>query len=92
MRCKQGDLAVIVKSWAGNEGKIVKCVRSFNGSLLNPDGSFLEGVIWEVDENLKTWDGTFGKNAPDVYLRPIRPSEGQDETLSWKDVPHKEFA
>jgi hypothetical protein len=24
---------------------------------------------------------------PDDWLRPIRPSDGEDETLSWKPVP-----
>src|SRR5574337_462291 len=27
LNCKQGDLAVIVRSYAGNEGKVVRCPR-----------------------------------------------------------------
>ena len=27
MNCKQGDIAIVVKSFAGHEGKIVRCIR-----------------------------------------------------------------
>ena len=27
LNCKQGDLAIVIRSHAGNEGKIVTCVR-----------------------------------------------------------------
>ena len=92
MRCKQGDLAVVVRSTAGNEGKIVKCLKLTHGRLFNPNGSYVEGNLWEIEPELKTWSGSRSHLAPDIQLRPIRPSEGQDETLSWKDVPQEELA
>ena len=86
MNCKQGDLAVIVRSYAGNEGKIVQC---------------LEFVMFEFVQGIypswitaPTISDIYGRDCPvpDAHLRPIRDQDGQDETLTWLDVPSKEIA
>jgi len=94
MNCKQGDLAIVVRSKAGNEGKICTCLK------LHPPGydgmNLFCGPIWETDIKLNTvWndDGStapVGRCIPDENLRPIRDNPGQDETLTW--APHKETA
>lgn len=60
MNCKAGDLALIVKSMAGNEGKVVTCLEYLgapganlvlagdNNTTLLLDG----GGWWRVDRNL----------------------------------------
>ena len=87
LNCKQGDLVVMVRSSNGNEGKVFTVLR-FIGAVDGFDGS----DYWETDLELPTRLGGSFAVARDSYLRPIRPSNGQDETLSWIDVPNKEFA
>lgn len=88
MNCKQGDLAIVVKSYGGHEGAIVRCVRiSEYKSFYRPDGKIVNFDAWELDRKFMGWDGGMTNICPDEYLRPIRPSEGADETLTWKAVP-----
>ena len=92
MNCKQGDLAIFVKSTAGHEGKIVRCVEyAGKRELLWPDGK--KGVCdcWVTEPRLPGWKGT-AKDCytPDDFLRPIRDNDGQDETLTWARLPKKE--
>lgn len=72
MRCKVGDLALIIRSLAGNEGKVVTCLEFIGIApgavrhggetlLLHTDGS----GWWRVDRNLNmfqvnpvTYEGT----------------------------------
>lgn len=68
MKCKQGDLAIIVKSWAGNEGKIVRLLR-FVGEV---QGMAFDNR-WEIDRHLPTCRGRTVNTFPDAWLRPIRP-------------------
>lgn len=75
MNCKQGDLAIVVYSTAGNEGKLVRVLR-FVGNVRGWVGD----DRWEV-ENLPAtgmsaiggweWSGTLR----DCRLMPIRPPE-----------------
>ena len=74
LRCRRGDLAIMVKSWGGNEGRIVRCVR-----LADPhewDGAY-GGPRWVVDrpvpDNFLT--------VPDDFLRPLRGDVQHDEAL-----------
>jgi len=83
MNCKQGDLAVIVNvsnpKHAYLIGRIVKCISP----VVSWDG--IAG--WSVDLP-STWP--FALGVADKNLRPIRDSDGQDETLTWQPVPAKE--
>jgi hypothetical protein len=87
MNCRQGDLAVIVHSVAGNEGKVVQCLRAVMARVRKADGSRLIGVCWEVDRHLPAFDGTSTNIVPDSYLRPLRNGPGMDETLCWAGLP-----
>ena len=91
MNCKPGDLAILVRSDSGNAGKIVRCVRLHPNTGLDADGRSLGRVSlhprWVIDPPLP--NGAWGLifTAPDVYLRPIRDSDGTDETLLWAGKP-----
>lgn len=93
MNCKQGDLAIIVKSYAGNEGKVVRCVEYLGevGWLSVFTGQIEYVPTWGIDVPLP---GVEGADWPipaiaDYQLRPLRPDEGDDETLSWVGKPKK---
>ena len=78
LNCKQGDLAVVVRSVAGNEGVVVRCLE-----LTKRPCWFMTkipGPVWRVDRLLP------GRNFPtdivaDCQLRPLRDSDGEDEML-----------
>lgn len=80
MNCKQGDLAIIVKSLAGNEGKIVRCLELETNGVKGMNKNIK--VWWKTDTDLncsypdngKTYETT--RYAPDEWLRPIK---GLDE-------------
>ena len=81
LNCKAGDLAVFVKSTAGNEGKIVLCVRYLGViTLSNQNGHFL-APAWEIDTHVPSWTGKLVNIISDEYLRPIRDQDGEDEML-----------
>lgn len=86
MNCKPGDLAVIVRSTDGQAvGRFVECLQM--------DGNHSEfGPIWRVrteGRGIVTIHGTLAivLHMPDAWLRPIRPDEGEDETLTWAGKP-----
>lgn len=81
MNCKPGDLAIIVKSLAGNEGKIVRCVR-----FIGDDENFLHGDRWEVDVYLPNSVGGFSNTSPDAFLRPLRGDLLNDEITTSKEL------
>jgi len=94
MNCKQGDLALIVQSSYGHEGKIVRCVELYVGYSTyrgKRSHSPLEAIVWLIDTPLQKGDKV-NNLANDCCLRPIRDQDGQDETLTWLDVPSKEIA
>lgn len=88
MNCKQGDLAVVVRSWAGNEGRIVRCVRLATfGEILT--AGFRDVPTWVIDQKMPSRMGFKVHLAEDEKLRPVRDSPGEDETLRWAEVPSK---
>jgi hypothetical protein len=75
LNCRPGDLAVIVRSTAGNEGKIVRCLQ-----LVMAAGPFGFGPRWITDPPvLSSWN----RPVPplDACLRHLRDSDGEDEML-----------
>lgn len=81
MNCKQGDVAIIVRSpKGGNVGKSVTCLE------LLPAGServrLSWGPLWRVDRQL-TYINEIGFEhkksvCPDMCLMPIRPAEDEE--------------
>lgn len=82
MNCKPGDLAFMVRSQAGNEGRIVLCIRlsPFDG-LIAPGGVSNKGDVWEIEPPMRAWDGSMTSHALDRNLRPIRPGDISDEEV-----------
>lgn len=77
LNCKQGDLAFIVKSYAGNEGKVVQCLRLVAGG-----SDWIEdGPRWEIDRGVPSKAGYLVFSVADSCLRPLRDSGGEDEML-----------
>jgi hypothetical protein len=88
MNCKQGDMARIIRSEAGNRDKIVQCVRAVGPkNVLWPDDRFTVEFMWEIDRELPRMDGRMTKMLPDSVLRPIRDQPGQDEMLRIAGLP-----
>lgn len=88
MNCKPGDLAVIVKSAAGNEGRIVHVVdKARYGYGIDAYGDM---PIWWVRSAGTPMPGTVFSasefNFPDAWLRPIRPPSQEDETETVKEM------
>lgn len=88
MNCKKGDLAIIVKSWAGNEGKIVRClhldaVRSRYENVAPGGFCYPPEPIWIIDRQIYGWDGSMSDYIADSQLRPIRDpgDDAVDEML-----------
>lgn len=91
MNCKPGDLAFVVKSVVGNEGKIVRCLRLLTEAEARRE-NWRRRPMWEVDGLLLDTDGCLEPRAADDCLRPIRDpgDDARDEALNWLPVPHKE--
>lgn len=91
LRCKQGDLAVVVKSAHDNEGQIVLCVRLVNSYLQSTPGREVYATDgWEIDPPIPSWGGPGGCwIVPDSSLRPIRNPglDAVDQTLEWVGAP-----
>ena len=88
MNCKPGDMAIFVKSFAGNEGKIVTCIRLATQQELHAVNYTTEnGPVWITDTELPTTNqGISLAFAIDDYIRPLRDpgDDAEDETFSWK--------
>lgn len=52
MNCKPGDLAVIVRSMAGNEGRIVQCIRLAGPGEFPREGIF-GGPRWVMNQQIR---------------------------------------
>ena len=83
MNCKQGDLAIVVRSVCGNEGKIVRCLKLYPAGTDGMDKSL--GALWETDGTFKTVmygtqiDAELTRFAADSRLRPLRGDLSNDE-------------
>lgn len=95
LNCRPGQLAVKVKADPGDEipiGAIVRCMNVVPEVMLNT-GEVVEGD-WNVEfRGSSVKAGTdYLWICSDAYLRPIRDTDGEDETLSWLPSPTKEIA
>ena len=66
MNCKKGDMALIIKSRAGNVGKVVTCLE-FVGAL----EGWSAGDLWLVDKKLPANIGCPDPYVSDAWLMPI---------------------
>lgn len=102
LRCRPGDLAVVVKALSIPEhvGRFVIVERLADSSEYA--SGYVNGAVWAVRSAagglLKCWFPS-GRIAyvpvvfcADAHLRPIRPNEGEDESLSWAKPRIQEFS
>jgi len=73
---KAGELGIIVRSMAGNEGVIFTCLRVIDSFKFEELG-FLRTV--EIDRVLKSKQGRPVSHLPIAWVRPIRDTDGADE-------------
>jgi hypothetical protein len=93
MNCKPDELAVMVRSAAGNEGRIVRCLRLATlNELLEANWNRRAGPVWVVDQILRTSHHRMAPLANDAWLRPIRPGDISDEEVRDLYSPIKEAA
>jgi hypothetical protein len=92
MNCKPGDLAIVV---GGNglgydplkmRGRIVRCIRLLGADELGDEYDEADPT-WEVDIEVIDPDSGLQVGIEDDFLRPIRPDDGEDETLTWAGKP-----
>ena len=79
MKLNKGDLCVIVNALSQKQhiGKVVRLTSRFDFES------------WNTEPTL-TAEHPFNRRRIawlDAHLRPLRDSDGTDETLTWKDVP-----
>ena len=91
MNCKPGDLAVIICSGAGNEGKIVEILRPASGSESIPFSHHSQGFHWWIRSCGSPIKSLFSGSRketvyPDAWLRPIRPGDLEDETPTVREL------
>lgn len=86
MNCKAGDLAIVVRSVCGNEGRIVRCIRLLSVAECKQE-QHISIFVWETDTPMLDSYGDRMCRCTDAILRPIRDNPGQDETLNWASVP-----
>ena len=74
MNCKKGDLALVVRSSAANNGKLVTCLELLAAASCNT--SVEDGPLWRIDRELE-WESPLGAFpgfvVPDWALMPLRP-------------------
>lgn len=97
MNCKPGDLAVVVRSANGNEGKLVTCIRLATSHDLAIADVFRVDPVWVIDRQLLATNEYRQKRChvhlcPDENLRPIRPQPDDAEDLRFADLPTKQGA
>ena len=82
LNCKPGDMAILVSSSTAPQhiGKIVKCT-----SLFDISGK----AFWVIEQALENPSGIDYWAIADDRLKPIRPDEGDDETLNWAGKPEE---
>lgn len=85
MNCKPGDMAIVVRSHSGNEGRVVEIVAYYGYAKFH-DGSAFSNC-WLVKGRLNGGicftASLFGADRlfPDSYLRPLRPDGITDEEV-----------
>lgn len=96
MRCKKGDMAIVIRASADSaipRDSIVRCIQFYSGmAQIEGRDKFEHVSVWLVEYRGQEQEGGYSFNVRDEDLRPIRDNDGEDETLQWAPVPVKEIA
>lgn len=99
MNCKKGDLAMIVRSYAGNHGKVVTClelvgVADEKGLPVKYGGEIItlaKGTWWKIDQDLElVFENQVFHKAPfsrDEFMIPIGNRDVPMEVKSEEKEP-----
>lgn len=85
LRCKQGDLAIVVGSfWPENNGKVVKCLEFLGDDVSRFGTTTPLKDWWLIDRSLTVGSGNGGRHgeytlAADSVLLPISPPDNMKE-------------
>ena len=97
MRCNPNDVVVVVRSKAGNLGRIGTVLRwaetgtvqyghnKHGRTLFNGQAGWVVQGTFSTTQGETVSPGVF----PDEWLRPLRDSEGDDETITWAGKPEQ---
>ena len=89
MNVQAGDLAILIRSAAGNEGAVFRILEWHpDQKKLLPNGSIVIGV-WLIDRSLMGHNGGMTQHVRDENVRPIRDNPGTDETIQWAGKPNE---
>lgn len=93
LNCKQGDLAIIVSSACGNEGKIVRCLELLHTDRVTDTNGetwrFAGGPrwVWRIDRSINfgnKFDVVQTMHCSDHKMRPLR-GDITDEEIETAD-------
>lgn len=79
-----GKKSIITKSYAGNEGKIVTCIRlATEEEILHAGGFFMDESehYWVIDRELKATDGTSWCFAGDFQMTPLQDLDEPEQQV-----------
>jgi hypothetical protein len=79
MNCKQGDLAIVVRSEIGNLGRIIRVLKCFERGW---------GPEWSYEGNLVCPPGALDGRVSDAALRPLRGDLLDEETETGRELVH----
>jgi len=87
MNCKEGDIAIVIRSRANNLGKIVKCVRPATAEDIEYYWMRIDkGPAWIVEGNIITRGGYKVPLAFDSDLKPLPGAGLEDDVMNLKEV------
>ncbi len=86
MNCKPGDVARYVGTQRRFHGYIVVVLHEADPEV---ERLFGPGPWWVTSPMFTLPDGRPASGVHDRALRPLRPGDGDDETLTWAGKPEK---
>ena len=86
MNCKPGDLAIVVRSMCGNEGRVLKCIRLLSFAECVQE-QHISDFVWETDTPILDSCGDRMCRCEDSILRPIRDGEGNESWFKAAPLP-----
>jgi hypothetical protein len=85
MNCKPNDLAIFVRSMAGNEGRVVTCIRFATKAEVLAGDYRSDLTWWFTDGQLRSTDGSMDCLAPDEYLPHCVQTKAQTRCFGLSD-------
>lgn len=86
--CKSGEIAIKVRASVGDSIPVGAVVKTIEHRTITHALTGEKIPAWLVEyspPNIDPWRGTW--SVRDEHLKPIRPDEGDDETLAWAGKP-----